>query len=200
MPKILIGTHNPAKKEEYQKILSTFGMATLNLKDIGITQDYQEQGSSFAVISLAKAKFYAKISGQITLADDGGLVIDALGGWPGIKSRRLDQEAPHSDKELVDFVLKKMEKIKNRSAGLVVVITIYHPLKDRYIQVQGRLDGYIVEHVTVPIVSGFPYRSILYIPKAGKLCSEFTAEDHESYNHRQKALEQIQDKLAHFLA
>src|SRR5260370_36590648 len=90
MQKILIATTNKGKITEISKFLSEMlpALQILSLKDVGIEVDVEETGKTYLENSQLKAIFYAKLSGFPAISDDGGLEISALGGAPGIKSRR----------------------------------------------------------------------------------------------------------------
>jgi XTP/dITP diphosphohydrolase len=199
MNSILIATHNPAKINEYKKILREFGIKIITLKTLNINREPKEKGKNFLDISFNKAKYYARLTKRIALADDGGLMIRALDNWPGIKSRRLNSQKPHADLELIHFVLDRMKNKKDRTALLGQAITIYNPKSNQYLQTQAYIRGNLAKTLRVPVLPGFPYRSILYIPKARKLYCHFNHQDHRRFNHRREALNKIKDKLLQFL-
>src|SRR3989344_1901983 len=105
MKKILIATKNKGKIAELSSFISKLNFKVLSLKDVGIKEDVEETATSYEENSKKKALFYAKRSGLPAISDDGGLEISALGGAPGIKSRRwLGYEA--KDKELIEYMKK----------------------------------------------------------------------------------------------
>ncbi|MBE2267747.1 MAG: RdgB/HAM1 family non-canonical purine NTP pyrophosphatase [Anaerolinea sp.] len=92
--KILIGTRNPGKLREYEALLAGLNLTFLSLRDVDAGDDIPEPYETFAENAELKAREYAKRTGMVTLADDSGLVVDALGGRPGVYSARY---APGTD-------------------------------------------------------------------------------------------------------
>src|SRR3989344_5774955 len=88
MKKVLVATKNPGKLKEISNFLSDFSIKTVSLKDVGIEDDFEETGKTYTENSRNKAIFYAKKSGLSTISDDGGIEISALGGAPGVHSKR----------------------------------------------------------------------------------------------------------------
>src|SRR5882762_3706118 len=100
MKKLLIATTNKGKLQEIGEFLKDLSVQLVSLKDVGITQDVEEDGQSYEENAQKKALFYSKVSKLPAVADDGGLEINALGGAPGLKSRRwLGHEG--TDEELI---------------------------------------------------------------------------------------------------
>ena len=112
MQKLLIATKNKGKIKEFRNLLSYLPIELVTLSDIGIEDDIEESAATYKENSQKKALFYAKKSGLPAIADDGGLEINALGGEPGIKSRRwLGYEA--SDEELINHMKKITLKLSD---------------------------------------------------------------------------------------
>ena len=131
MNKLLIATRNQGKLKEISQFLSDLPIKILSLSDIGITDEFEEKGKTYQENSQNKAIFYAKLSGLPTISDDGGIEIDALGGAPGIKSRRWVGKDSTDEK-----IIEKMKKVSsalpknNRKAFFktVVYIPLYNIL------------------------------------------------------------------------
>src|SRR3990167_7470837 len=105
MQKLLIATKNKGKLKELKEYLSDLPLELLSLEDVGITDDVAEDGDTYEENSKKKALFYAGLSNLPTLADDGGIEIEALGGAPGVKSNRwLGPKG--EDKELLENMIK----------------------------------------------------------------------------------------------
>lgn len=191
--KILIATKNKGKLEEIKKFLSDLPALLVSLADIGIHEDVEEVGKMYQENSQKKALFYAKLSGLPTIADDGGLEIDVLGGAPGVFSRRwLGYEA--SDEELIKYMKKIALKLpdNNRKAFFKTVISFALPSRKVW-SVFGEVEGIIVANPHQQLLKGYPYRSFFYLPKLGKYYheSELTKEEEKLYNHRYKALQKL---------
>ena len=90
--KLLIATTNRGKLKEYREMLAGLPFEVMSLEDAGITLDVEETGETFEENAILKAKTYAAMSGMLTLADDSGLEVDALGGEPGVRSARYAGE------------------------------------------------------------------------------------------------------------
>lgn len=203
MKKLLIATTNPGKLGEITKYLSDLPIALVGLKDVGIADQVAETGKTFEENAILKAKFYCQKSGLPTIADDGGLEIDVLGGEPGVKSHRwIGGDHENSDEELIEYTLKRLKKIplKNRQAQLRAVLALALP--DERVFTAGAVTRGIIpltpgKHRT----EGFPYRSLLFLPEIGKFYdhSELTEKENQAYNHRKQALEELKPMMKEFL-
>lgn len=195
MTKLLIATHNPAKRDEMEKYLSDVPFELVVLDDIGITEDVEETGKTFEENAVLKATYYAKESGLMTISDDGGLEIDILKGEPGVHSKRWIGGKTVGDEELIAYTLKRMEGVplEKRGAQMRLVIALATP--GRVIAtVEGTVRGIIATaRSKSPLVKGFPFRQVLFIPEIGKYYNqdEMTEEENTRYNHRRKAIEKI---------
>jgi len=87
-PALLIASFNPGKARELQALLEAFGRSAVTLADLGIREPYEETGNTYEENGLGKARHYARLSGKVTIADDSGLEVEALGGAPGPLSAR----------------------------------------------------------------------------------------------------------------
>lgn len=187
--KFLLATTNEGKIREYRHLLRQVGVAFVTLDEVEIAEKPEEIGETCEENGILKAKFYFEKSGGLpTLADDGGLAIDALNGEPGVHSRRWPgYEA--TDEELVQYALEKMKGIRKekRGARFVAVLAVASPGQEVR-TFRGEVKGRIAEEVHYPIVPGYPFRSIFYEFKTGKVLSELPAEELPS-GHREQALE-----------
>ena len=193
MKKLLIATRNPGKLAEIKNFLSDLSIQIVSLSEQDISEDFKEEGKTYAENSNEKAKFYAKLSGLPTIADDGGIEIAALNFEPGPKSRRwLGHEA--TDEELIEHMKKVAELLpkNNRTAYLRTVITLALP-NGKTSQVKGEVRGVIVKKPHLKLLKGYPYRSFFYIPEIKKYYHEAELSDEEQklYNHRYKAIQKL---------
>jgi len=199
MNKILIATTNPAKKKELSaglKKIEEKGIKLLYLDDFDIKDEPVENGSTFEENALLKAKFYADKTGLPTIADDGGLLIYALDGEPGVKSRRWPgYEA--TDEELIKLALQKLEGIKynDRTARLQTCVCFYNPESDEHFCEEENIEGYIAEDRLEIESDGYPYRVLFIVKKYDKYYDEMTDEEHGKLNHRLIALGRILGKI-----
>ena len=195
MNKLLIATSNPAKLEEIRDILSDLPITCVSLSDAGITDVVEETGKTFEENAILKANYYAKKSGLPTLADDGGLEIDALDGEPGIHSHRwIHQDREDEDEELIEYTMEKMRglPLAERGAQLRLVLALVLPTGETYTS-KGIIRGIIAEKPSTYRRKGFPYRSLLFLPQINKFYNhdELTPEENREYNHRKSALEKL---------
>jgi len=199
MQKILIATTNQAKLEEIRECLTDLPIECVGLKDVRITQSVEETGKTFEENAILKATFYAKKSGLPTLADDGGLEIDALHGEPGVHSHRwIHKDREDEDEELIEYTIDQLRGLPRakRGAQLRVVVALALPHGDVHTS-EGIIRGIIAEKPSSYRQKGFPYRSLLYLPTIKKFYNhdELTKEENEVYNHRKKALEMLKPIL-----
>lgn len=197
MQRLLIATTNQGKLGEFKKLLSGLPIELVSLVDLGITQDFEEKGETFAENSEEKARHYAKLSGLMALSDDGGLEIEALDGAPGVHSKRWAGEDATDE-----MILAKMKEVaeslpdENRGATFSSVVTIAFP-DGSIIQERGIVKGVIAKTPRQNLLKGFPYRSYLYLPELKKYYhdDDLSEEEKKMYNHRYKAVERLKPRL-----
>lgn len=201
--KLLIATTNPGKLTEIKKFLGDFPIELTGLKDAGITDVVEETGSTFEENAILKAKFYAEKSGLPTLADDGGFEIDALGGEPGVKSHRwIHKDREDTDEELIAYTLEKMKGLPRAQRGAQLRLVLALVLPDgRKFTVEEKTRGIVAQKPSQHRTSGFPYRSLLYLPDLRKFYNtgDLTPEENEVYNHRKRAVEELKPVIRQYL-
>lgn len=197
--KLLIGTHNQGKADFFKKNLADTGLEILTLDDLKITEDPEETGETFADNALLKAKLFYKLSGIPTLSDDSGLMIDALNGEPGVKSRRwLGHYA--SDQELVDILLKKLDNVSEKDSTAKFVSSIAIVITPEIIlRAEAETRGYIKKQPQIPYKPRVPWSSHFYIPLAGKVHGALSQEESKKFSHRGLALDKIKKQLNDFI-
>jgi len=184
-PKLLLATNNRAKVREYTKLLQGIPYQIASLDDVNISEQVEETGASFEENAVLKAKWYSEKSGLITMADDSGLEVDALGGEPGVHSARYAGKGA-SDKERINFLLNKLVEVpwEKRQAKFRCVIAIAYP--NCKVQVcQGQCDGILTFK---PLGhNGFGYDPIFYLPHLNKTMAELSISEKNALSHRGKA-------------
>lgn len=192
--KLLIATHNTGKVKEMGKRLRKLSIEILSLKDLGITEDFEETGKTYEDNAIGKAKFYYDISKIPTLADDSGLSVDALGGAPGINSRSWPGYRG-SDEELLKMLLDKMKNVddKKRTAKFVSVIAVYDG--QDLITARGEEPGMIAKEQVCDLEDGLPYSAVFYPRGHKKVFSQMTTDEKNAISHRGRALEEIIKKI-----
>lgn len=193
MKQLLIATKNPGKLLEFKHFLSDLPVEVLSLKDVGITEDVEEDGITYEENSSKKALFYTKKSGIAALADDGGIEIAELNNEPGVRSRRwLGYEA--TDKELIEHMKNVSKNLPhdNRAAYFKTVVTLALPSGETFSEA-GEIKGEIAEKPFLKLSKGYPYRSFFYLPEIKKFYHEADlSEDEEKiFNHRYKAVQKL---------
>ena len=158
MKKILIGTNNKGKFKEISYLLSK------KIKKISLikihTKSPKETGKTFSANSKLKADYFSKFTNLPVISDDSGLCINALGGKPGIHSARWAKKY-RSFKNAMKFILKKIEKKRNRSAIFVCSLSLKYPGK-KIVTVEGKIKGSIARKIIG--TRGFGYDPI-FIPQ-----------------------------------
>ncbi len=203
MRRLLIATTNPAKLAEYRLILRDIGLANLelmSLADLEISETPEETGATFTENALLKARYYFERAQIATLADDGGLEIDALGGEPGIRSHRwLGSGADDSDQALVAEVIRRMKGVdaSRRSARLRATIALIYEDGGsiRENTAEAAIEGVIAERAYSEIRAGFPYRAVLVIPGRNCYLGELGDEEEAQISQRRIAILKLQDDL-----
>ncbi|MHB0856539.1 MAG: XTP/dITP diphosphatase [Anaerolineae bacterium] len=192
--KLLIATHNPGKKAEFARLLAGLDLKLLSLDDLGVSTVIQETGESFAENALLKARGYAQATGLLTLADDSGLEVDALGGAPGVLSARYAGEQA-GDAERNHLLLHNLEGVpeEQRGARFRCVIALAWP-DGRTVTTEGAVEGRIAhmprgEH-------GFGYDPVFYLPEHGCTMAELPPEVKDRISHRARAAEGARAILA----
>jgi XTP/dITP diphosphohydrolase len=201
MKRILVATTNPAKLAEYRILLRENGLDAVALNEAGITQSPEESGATFEENALLKAHFYFARAKLPTLADDGGLEVDALGGEPGVLSHRwLGEGADNSDAALAAAVMRRMEGVPEgkRSARLrAATALIYEDGGQRHERVAiAAIEGVIAKKAWPVIRPGFPYRAVLFLPDRNLFLGELGESDEAHISQRREALERLAPDLA----
>ena len=188
---IVLATNNAHKLQEMRAILGGHFDKLYSLADLGIDVDVEETGETLEENSYIKAKAICDLTGKIALADDTGLMVDALNGAPGVYSARYAGEE-HDDAKNRALLLKNLLDAADRSAHFSTVITICYP-NGNVLTAEGRVDGYIAteEHGE----HGFGYDSLFFCPELGKTFAEASAEEKNSVSHRGRALRNTVAKL-----
>lgn len=183
MRTLVIATRNPGKVLEVAQILSDLPFEIVTLENYPDAPDVEETGSTFAENAVLKAVEYAKFTGELTLADDSGLEVDALNGEPGVMSARY---APTTD-ERNQKVLDLMSNVPDdkRTARFRCVIAIAEPDGDVH-TCEGKVEGLIAREPRGD--KGFGYDPIFYIPEFGKMFAELDADEKNAISHRGRAL------------
>jgi len=191
---ILIATKNQGKFKEIKSMLLGLEADFVSLADLGITDDFVEDGESFEENSLGKAQFYAEKSGLITVADDSGIFVKALSGEMGVKTRRWGAGESATDEEWLNFFMDRMSAEKNREAKFVCCATIVVP-KNKPVMIKktfiGESFGTISEQIEAPVKEGVPLSSVFRPDGEELVYSALSVQNKNRLSHRGKAFLQL---------
>jgi XTP/dITP diphosphohydrolase len=195
--KILVATTNPGKIAEIRSMLD-FDVEWLGLSDFQDINEIEEDGLTFAENARKKALGYAKQTGLWTIADDSGLVVDALDGAPGVNSARFSG-AKDKDRTLLDHknmtkVLRLLEGVpkEKRTARFACCLCLASPEKV-LAETEGKLKGVIAEREVGE--NGFGYDPIFFVPHLNKTVAQLTREEKNAISHRGNAIRQLKHLL-----
>jgi XTP/dITP diphosphohydrolase len=202
--KILVATTNQGKFAELKAMFGVLkaDIEWLSLKNFPNTPEITEDGETFAENARKKALGYARATGVLTIADDSGLVIDALGGEPGVRSARFsgEKEAERSllDHKNMDKVLGMLDGVpKEKRTCRFVCNLCLASNEEVLIETQGYLEGYITEEKKGD--NGFGYDPIFFVPGLDKTVAQMKAEEKNAISHRGNAIRQLKPKLMEIL-
>lgn len=192
MRRLLVATNNPGKLKEYREIFEELPLTITSPQEEGISILVEECGRSYAENAILKARAYARASGLLTLADDSGLEVEALGGTPGIFSSRYGGKA--TDEDRYRLLLEKMKDIpqEKRQARFVCFAALATPQGEVEIA-EGSCQGIIAfaprgKH-------GFGYDPVFYLPEQGCTLAELEPEVKNRISHRARAAMKIKEVL-----
>ena len=188
---IVLATRNNGKILEISDLLKKFPVIIKNLDDFGPIPEVEEDGNTFEENAYKKASFTAKILGLPAIADDSGIVVEALGGAPGIYSARYGG-TDATDEERCTRLLKELEDKENRKAAFECVISIAVPT-GAALTYEARCEGLISDRPSG--INGFGYDPIFYYPSLDKTFAEITRAEKSYVSHRGKAMREIRDEF-----
>ena len=184
---IVIATRNKGKLREFRSILADGYDEILSLADFDEVPEIRETGLSFRENAFIKAKTASDFLGMDAIGDDSGLVVDALGGAPGIYSARYAGEGA-SDNENNEKLLSELEGKKNRDARFVCCIALVLAGGTREF-FEGECRGRIIQEKRGE--SGFGYDPVFYVPQYKKTMAELTPDIKNRISHRAVASEKL---------
>ncbi len=195
--RLLIATRNAGKLREYDQLLAGLPLSLTYLDREGITHEVEETGESLNQNAIRKAQDYARISGLLTLADDSGLEVDALGGEPGVRSARYaGPEADDADR--YRLLLERMQGVpwEGRGARFRCVIAIVEPGGKTH-TAEGTCEGVIA--LAPQGDHGFGYDPVFYLPELDRTMAQLPPEVKNRISHRARAAEVARSILERIL-
>lgn len=194
MQTFIIASNNRGKVAELDRILNPLGISAVTASQAGVSlDDVEETGTTFAENAYIKAAAAFKKTGKPSVADDSGLMVDALNGEPGVYSARYAGEGA-TDSDRIEKLLKNLSGVptEKRTAHFVSSICCVID-EDTVITAQGTCDGIISEK---PIGSGgFGYDPV-FLTAGGKSFAQLSSEEKDAISHRGKALRELAAKLS----
>jgi len=187
---MVLATKNKGKVKEFQEMLHEYPIEIRCLSDFGPIPEVEEDGETFDDNAYKKALFTAKVLGLPAIADDSGLIVEALHGEPGVRSARYAGDKA-SDQDNIIKLLGELRGEKDRRAAFHCVVSIAVP-SGPALTYEGTCQGVITE---VPVgEGGFGYDPVFFCPELGKTFAEASMEEKNKVSHRGKALAEIRDE------
>ncbi len=194
--RVIIATKNKGKSREIKEILKINGIVFLDLLDLNFKRDIEETGLTFEENALIKASAIYSEFKMPVIADDSGLMVEALNGRPGVFSARYAGENA-SDEDNYRLLLNELSGIEdiNRKARFVCIAVFYFD-KGRYVVERGEIEGYITHN---PVgEKGFGYDPVFYLPDFKKTMAELDPEIKNRISHRGKAFRKLKSHLEEY--
>jgi XTP/dITP diphosphohydrolase len=189
MRELVVATRNLGKLREIEALLGDYGVRVLSVRDFPDLPEVEEDGDTFEANAFKKAQAIASFTGRLTLADDSGLEVEALGGMPGVNSARFAGEKTTDEKntrKLLDMMTGL--PAEKRRGAFCCVVALYPP--DGPCQFfHGRLEGVILEELRGE--GGFGYDPVFLIPEYGKTLAELPTAVKNRISHRGQALRKL---------
>ncbi|WP_342573590.1 XTP/dITP diphosphatase [Solibacillus sp. FSL K6-1781] len=196
MKQVVIATKNKGKAKDFEALFGPFGYEVVTMFEVAPDVEIEETGTTFEENAILKAETLAKMLGQIVIADDSGLAIDALNGEPGVYSARYAGD--HDDEANMVKVLENMKDVPEdqRTARFCCALAIAGPNMETK-TVFGTCEGMIAYEKKG--TNGFGYDPIFYVPALEKHMAELSAEEKGAISHRGNAIRKLALQLAEFL-
>ena len=201
---ILVATTNPGKVRELRAMLDA-DVEWKGLSDFPGIEEVEEDGATFAANARKKATEYAQATGLWTLADDSGLVVDALDGAPGVKSARFSGDVPPgTDRKTVDQrnIARLLELLQGvppekRTARFMCFLCLASPERV-LVETQGKVEGRIIDESVG--TNGFGYDPVFFVPSLGKTVAQLPNDEKNAISHRGGAIAEFKPLLNQLLA
>ena len=187
--KAVLASQNAHKLKEIQAILSGLGIEVVPESALGLDIDVDENGATFEANSHLKAEAVMRAANMPAIADDSGLMVDALDGAPGVHSARYGPKGHDgTDDERIAFLLENMKDVPDaaRTARFVCVITCLWP-DGRKIVARGECPGRIAFRPRGE--NGFGYDPVFFLPEKEKTYAELSGAEKNAISHRARALQ-----------
>ena len=186
MKNILIATQNEGKMVEFNAAFNPLGYNCISLNDVGFDSEIIEDGQTFFENAYKKAKEISEKYNMITLADDSGIIVEALPNELGVNSKRFSKTGKHKDNNIL--LLEKLKNQTNREAYFISQLVLYYP-GGKFYTYQGRVYGEIANNLKGDF--GFGYDPLFIVDGLNKRMAELTKEEKNKISHRGNALNKM---------
>ena len=193
---LLIGTSNPGKYEEIMEVLGELPYKFVRPHDLGLTGDADENGETYEENALIKARHFFEQCGFLTLAEDSGIVVDALAGELGVKTRRWGAGGQASDEEWIKHFLMVMRDVplNKRTARFVCCAAVLGVAGEpRFFR--GETEGIITADLEAPMRPGIPLSSCFRPIGFDKVYASLSVAEKNTISHRGKAMKAVKGFL-----
>lgn len=191
--KVIIATKNPGKAKEFIKMFEPYQIEVKTLLDFPEFAEIEETGTTFEENAILKAETVCQQLGEMAIADDSGIMVDALNGRPGVFSARYAGENK-DDEANNDKLLEELKEVPEdaRTARYYCALALAAPNQPT-ITVNGTCEGIIISERRG--TNGFGYDPLFYLPERKKTMAEITPEEKNEISHRAKALRKLEEHL-----
>ncbi|PEI87480.1 non-canonical purine NTP pyrophosphatase [Bacillus pseudomycoides] len=195
MEHVVVATKNIGKVREFAELFERFDLEVKSLHDFPHIEEVEETGETFEENALLKADSLCKQLNSIVIADDSGLIVDALNGNPGVRSARYAGEQK-DDQANIDKVLTGLDGIsmEKRTARFYCALAVAFPEENKEsVIVNGTCEGKILEQRRGE--NGFGYDPIFYVEEYKRAMAELTSDEKNEISHRGRALRKLEEKI-----
>ncbi|KGR76854.1 XTP/dITP diphosphatase [Ureibacillus sinduriensis] len=192
MKQVVIATKNKGKAKDFEALFSPLGYEVVTMFEVAPDMEIEETGKTFEENAILKAETLSRELGQVVIADDSGLAVDALGGEPGVYSARYAGD--HDDEANIIKVLEKLNGVpeSERTARFCCALAIAGPEMETH-TVFGTCEGEILHEKRG--TNGFGYDPIFFVPQLDRAMAELTPDEKGTISHRGNAIRKLAEVL-----
>ncbi|OCS88405.1 XTP/dITP diphosphatase [Caryophanon tenue] len=192
MKQVVIATKNKGKAKDFEALFNPFGIEVVTMFDVAPDMEIDETGTTFEENAILKAETLANTLNTLVIADDSGLMVDALNGEPGVYSARYAGD--HDDEANIVKVLEKLQGVptEERTARFMCALAIAGPGMETQ-TVFGTCEGVILEQKRG--TNGFGYDPVFYVPQLDRAMAELEPSEKAAISHRGNAIRKLADVL-----
>jgi len=192
--KVLIATNNFGKFKELMEVLESLPFNFVSLRDEKIEGDVEETGTTYEENAILKAEHFGRMANLPAIADDSGIVIEALQGELGIHTRRWGAGADASDEIWLNHFLNRMASEENRKARFISTVALYRPGEET-LTFRGECEGIILPEPQVELEPGIPLSAVFLPNGKNKVFSALEKKEKNAISHRGWAIRKCRDYL-----